>query len=138
MLMGRWDGPLALRLVLQPTMAAILGIRAGIGDARNGRPPYGWHIVTGPDHRRRLLFDGWRDIVKLFVVAVVLDLIYERYLADRRAVLERHLSEVAVKAAARQGSAHVFSEPGQAWPASLARVERSIPSRPSARCHFAS
>jgi hypothetical protein len=37
-LVGRVGGRLTLHLVLQPTMAAILAIRAGLKDAREGRP----------------------------------------------------------------------------------------------------
>ena len=39
MLIGRIEGPLTLRLVLQPTMASFLAVRAGLKDARSaGRP----------------------------------------------------------------------------------------------------
>jgi hypothetical protein len=37
-LVGRVGGPLTFRLILQPTMAAILAIRAGLKDARGSRP----------------------------------------------------------------------------------------------------
>ena len=37
-LTGRADGPLTLRLFLQPAMAAFFAIRAGMKDAREGRP----------------------------------------------------------------------------------------------------
>ena len=36
-LAGRIGGPLTFRLVLQPIVAAALGIRDGLLDARNGR-----------------------------------------------------------------------------------------------------
>jgi hypothetical protein len=42
MLIGREHGPLAFRLVLQPKVAALLAIRAGVRDAKAGRPPHGW------------------------------------------------------------------------------------------------
>jgi hypothetical protein len=74
---GRMDGPVTFRLVLQPLMAAALAIRAGVADGRAGRPPYFWSILTHPDHRLELLRDGWKAIGKLFVLAVVLDSIYE-------------------------------------------------------------
>jgi hypothetical protein len=35
---GRVGGPLTFRLILQPTMAALLAIRAGVKDVREGRP----------------------------------------------------------------------------------------------------
>jgi len=37
-LAGRLSGPMNFRLVIQPTVAGILAIRAGLKDARGGRP----------------------------------------------------------------------------------------------------
>ncbi len=76
-LADRIDGPLTFRLVIQPIVAAALAIRAGVADGRAGRPPYFWAIVTHPEHRSYLLRDGWRAIVKLFGLAIVLDGIYQ-------------------------------------------------------------
>jgi hypothetical protein len=76
-LTGRLDGPLTLRLFLQPLVAAVLAIRAGVADGRTGRPPYFWAIVTHPEHRRDLLRDGWKAVAKVFVLAVVLDCTYQ-------------------------------------------------------------
>ena len=39
-LAGRLEGPFVFRFVLQPTVAALLAIRAGLADARNKRTPY--------------------------------------------------------------------------------------------------
>jgi hypothetical protein len=76
MLIGRADGPLALRLIFQPTVAAILAIRAGLKDAHDGRPPYLWSLFAKPLHRQDLLRDGWEDIGKVFIIAVALDVAY--------------------------------------------------------------
>ena len=76
MLIGRTDGPLTLRLIFQPTVAAILAIRAGLKDAREGRTPYLWSMFTNAAPRRDLLRDGWKDIGKVFIIAVVLDVVY--------------------------------------------------------------
>jgi hypothetical protein len=76
-LIGREHGPLTFRLILQPLTAAFLAIRAAVRDAREGRPAYGWALVTDRDRRRALLREGWREVAKVFVVAVVIDLIYE-------------------------------------------------------------
>jgi hypothetical protein len=43
-LIGRASGPMNLRLLLQPAVAAFFGIRAGLRDAREGRKPYGWTL----------------------------------------------------------------------------------------------
>ena len=76
MLIGRIDGPLTFRLIFQPTVAAILASRAGLKDAREGRAPYLWSVFTNRAHRRDLLREGWKDIGKVFIIAVVLDVIY--------------------------------------------------------------
>jgi hypothetical protein len=39
MLIGRWYGPLSFQLLVQPCVAAILSIRAGLADAQAGWPP---------------------------------------------------------------------------------------------------
>jgi hypothetical protein len=91
MLIGRADGPLALRLVFQPTVAAFLAIRAGLKDAREGRPAYLCSMFTDPAERRNLLRDGWKDIGKVFTIAVVLDvafaLIVHRWIFPGQALL---------------------------------------------------
>jgi len=74
---GRFDGPLTFRLILQPLGAAILGLRAGLSDAREGRPPYLWTLLTDSSHRRELLLEGWKAIAKVFVIAVIADMIYQ-------------------------------------------------------------
>jgi hypothetical protein len=76
-LIGRIGGPLTFRLVLQPTVAIFFALRAGWKDAREGRAPYGWLILSDPIHRRDLLHEGWRDVGKVFVVAVIIDLVYQ-------------------------------------------------------------
>lgn len=77
MLIGRVDGPFTFRLLVQPMVAAIFAIRAGWRDARANRPPYLWSIFTNPGTRHDLLRQGLADVGKVFIVAVVLDLIYE-------------------------------------------------------------
>jgi len=79
MLIGRSGGPFALRFILQPVIAALLGIRAGRRDARAGRPAYFWSVVRAEDQhdRRHLVRQGWSDIGKVFSIAVALDVVYE-------------------------------------------------------------
>jgi hypothetical protein len=74
---GRVGGPLSFRLLLQPLVAIVLAIRAGLEDARTGRPPYFWAIVTHPDHRRDLLREGWKAVAKVFVIAALIDAVYQ-------------------------------------------------------------
>jgi len=73
----RVSGPLKFRLVLQPLVAVVFAIIAGLKDARTGKPPYFWSLITGPGDRAAMIKDGWKSIGKLFVVAMVLDIVYQ-------------------------------------------------------------
>jgi hypothetical protein len=77
-LAGRLSGPLTLRLFLQPSVAIILAIRDGLKDAREGRPPHFWRMVTGPpEARTRRVTETWRAVLKVFSMAVILDCVYQ-------------------------------------------------------------
>ena len=73
----RVSGPLKFRLLLQPLMAAIFAIKAGLLDARTGKPPYFWALATSPEHRVDMLKDGWKSVGKVFILAMVLDVVYQ-------------------------------------------------------------
>jgi hypothetical protein len=74
---GRVGGPMTFRIILQPTMAALLALRAGLKDAREGRPPYLWTVLTDAANRTDLLREGWRAIARVFLLAVIMDVIYQ-------------------------------------------------------------
>jgi hypothetical protein len=74
---GRVGGPMTFRIILQPTMATLLALRAGLKDAREGRPPYFWAILTDAKNRADLLREGWRGIARVFLLAVIMDVIYQ-------------------------------------------------------------
>jgi hypothetical protein len=76
-LLGRADGPLTFRLILQPAMAIAFAIRDGLKDARAGRSPYLWTVCSDATERRSLIKDGWRAVAKIFVMALVIDAIYQ-------------------------------------------------------------
>ena len=65
------------RLVLQPAMAILIAIRAGWNDAREDRPPFLWTVITNRRERRALLRNGWRDVGRVFVLAWLLDAVYQ-------------------------------------------------------------
>lgn len=73
----RLDGPLHMRVILQPAVAGFLAIRAGLRDARNHQPAFLWSVFTNPGQRRELLRQGWKDIGKVFLIALVLDGVYQ-------------------------------------------------------------
>ena len=76
-MVGRLTGPMKLRLVMQPLMASIFAIRSGLADARTGKPPYLWSLFTNPASRAEMLKDGWKSVGKVFVLALVLDVVYQ-------------------------------------------------------------
>lgn len=74
---ARFDGPLHFRLFVQPLMAILFAVRDGSRDAREGRGAYLWSFVTDAGQRRYLLESGWKGISKVFVLAFVLDVVYQ-------------------------------------------------------------
>jgi len=76
-LAGRFEGPFAFRFVCQPLVAAILAIRAGLADARDHRAPYFWRVLSDPLERPQLIREGFKDVSRVFAVAVVLDIAYQ-------------------------------------------------------------
>jgi hypothetical protein len=76
-LIARVSGPMKFRLVLQPVMASIFAIRSGLSDARTGKPPYFWALATDPGHREDMMKDGWKSVGKVFILAIVLDVVYQ-------------------------------------------------------------
>jgi hypothetical protein len=73
----RISGSMNFRLVLQPIMASIFAILAGIKDAKAGRPPYVWALVTDSVHRIELIKDGFKGVGKVFILALALDVAYQ-------------------------------------------------------------
>jgi hypothetical protein len=67
------------RLLLQPAMAAFFAIRSGLADARAGRPPYFWSLIRDGGEREAILKDGWKSVGRVFILAVVLDVVYQLY-----------------------------------------------------------
>jgi hypothetical protein len=74
---ARVTGPMKFRLLLQPVMASIFAIRSGLADARAGKPPYFWAMFSDPTHRGEMLRDGWKSVGKVFVLALILDVVYQ-------------------------------------------------------------
>jgi hypothetical protein len=76
-LIARVSGPLKFRLVLQPLMASFFAIRSGLADARVGKPPYFWSLLSDPTHRADMVENGWKSIGKVFILALLLDVVYQ-------------------------------------------------------------
>jgi len=76
-LIARISGPMKFRLLLQPAMAAFFAIRAGLADARAGKPPYFWGLLAHPSQRMDMMKDGWKSVGRVFILALVLDAVYQ-------------------------------------------------------------
>ena len=76
-IVSRFGGPMTFRVILQPAMAALLALLAGLRDAREHRPPYFWTLLTDSSQRGDLLRQGWKAIGRVFILAIVMDTIYQ-------------------------------------------------------------
>ena len=76
-LVERFDGPLHFRLFVMPTVVTIVAIRAGLRDAREGKPAFLWALLTNRQQRSKLLRSALKDIGRIFIVAIVMDLAYQ-------------------------------------------------------------
>jgi hypothetical protein len=81
-LIARVTGPMKFRLFLQPAMAIFFAVRGGLKDAREGKPPYFWGLFTDRRERESMLKNGWKSVGKVFILAIVLDAVYQ-YIALR-------------------------------------------------------
>src|SRR5262245_62546563 len=68
---------MSFRLALQPAMALIFAIRDGLKDAREGRPAYFYSLFTDPENRRNRLREAYKAVSRVFILAIVMDLIYQ-------------------------------------------------------------
>lgn len=76
---ARPSGPMAFRFYLQPAMAILAAVHDGLKDARDGAPAYFWSLFVDRAHRRARLREGWRAVRNIFVLAVVMDLLYQTF-----------------------------------------------------------
>jgi hypothetical protein len=58
-------------------MAAFFAIRSGLADAKAGKSPYFWGLLTNRGHRADMLKDGWKSVGRVFILALVLDAVYQ-------------------------------------------------------------
>jgi hypothetical protein len=78
-LVGRTTGPMMFRFILQPLMAMFYAYRDGLLDARSGRPPYLFTILTEPAERTELLAHGIKSVSRVIVLGVMMDTIYQLF-----------------------------------------------------------
>ncbi|MFL6301714.1 MAG: hypothetical protein ACJ71N_14005 [Terriglobales bacterium] len=95
-LIGRTSGPMNFRLIIQPAVAIFIAIRAGLNDAREGRPAFFWAALSNRAYRPELLRQGWKDVGKVFILAIVLDSIYQLIVHGGVYVLELLITAVVL------------------------------------------
>lgn len=75
-LVARTTGPMWFRLIIQPLVAVYFGVRAGLSNARAARGPDQAVDAAAPD-RKALLHQALRDVGKMFLVGVGLDVVFQ-------------------------------------------------------------
>ena len=74
---NRPGGPMTLRFLLQPLMATIAALHDGIKDARAGRTPYLWTVLTNAEKRGGRLREGLIATSRTILMGLVMDTIYQ-------------------------------------------------------------
>jgi hypothetical protein len=70
-------GCMHFRIVLQPLMAVLYAVLDGRKDARAGRGPFFWELFTAPGKRLEMIRSGWKSVGKVFILALLLDAVYQ-------------------------------------------------------------
>lgn len=74
---ARMAGPGKGRFILQPLIAIALGVRDGIADAKQGKPPYFIRVLFKSERKLYVLKTGIRSIATPLTVGIVLDMILQ-------------------------------------------------------------
>ena len=95
-LLARASGPFHARLIIQPVVATILAFLAGRRDAQEGNPAFFWTLLTSERERRILVQSGWKDISKLFIMAMILDAVYSVFVLRAYFIVQSLIVAIAV------------------------------------------
>jgi len=58
-------------------MSLIYATLAGVRDAKAGNPPFLSALISGKADRKQLLKELWKDVGKVFILAVIMEGIFE-------------------------------------------------------------
>ena len=81
-LIERPTGPMTFRFILQPIMASITAWRDGARDARTGRSPYFWTMLTNRSAVGGRLQEGLIATSRILLLGLVMDVIYQVIVFD--------------------------------------------------------
>jgi len=76
-LFDRLSGPLNFRLVVMPLVVTVFAIRGHFRDARDGKPLFLWPFRKTREESLHVLKAGFKDFGKVFIMACLLDTIYQ-------------------------------------------------------------
>ncbi len=76
-LTGRPGDSMSFRFILQPIMATIAAVHDGIKDARLGRSPYFWTMLTNPSKLGGRLQEGLVSTGRIILLGLGMDTIYQ-------------------------------------------------------------
>ena len=76
-LVDRPSRQMSFRFVLQPAVASFFAIRHGLADARSGRSPYFWTILSNPQERVSRLREGLNATARILLIALLMDSAYQ-------------------------------------------------------------
>jgi hypothetical protein len=75
---ARLSGPGKGRFILQPLMSTALGVRDGIRDAKEGKPPYLIRVLSSNEPAFDVVKIGLKSITIPLSLGVILDLILQK------------------------------------------------------------
>jgi hypothetical protein len=81
-LLERPSGPMTFRFILQPIMASIVAWRDAVKDARTGRSPYLWTLLTNRAKAGGRLQEGLIATARILLLGLVMDVIYQAIVFD--------------------------------------------------------
>lgn len=76
-MLDRPGGPFVFRFVLQPIMAMAAALRDGIHDARTGRAPFLWTVLSNPVQRRGRLDEALIATSRIVLLGLAMDTAYQ-------------------------------------------------------------
>ena len=68
---------MVFRFVLQPIVALLVALRDGVHDARTGRDPFLWTVITNPAQRRGRVEEALIATSRIILLGLVMDIIYQ-------------------------------------------------------------
>jgi hypothetical protein len=74
---ARMTGPGKGRFVVQPLVAIALGVRDGIADAKQGKPPYFIRVLFTSERKLFVLKTSLKSIATPLTIGIVLDIILQ-------------------------------------------------------------